>query len=66
MPVFFLVGGYANLVGWQRAQAAGTSAGQFVAGRPLAQRLAVVGAVLVALFARVELAARRPRGRAAR
>ena len=23
MPVFFLVGGYANLVGWQRAQATG-------------------------------------------
>jgi len=33
MPVFFLVGGYANLVGWQRAQAAGTTAGQFVGGR---------------------------------
>jgi hypothetical protein len=26
MPVFFLVGGYANLAGWQRAQATG---GQF-------------------------------------
>lgn len=33
MPVFFLVGGYANLVGWQRAQARGTTAGQFVRGR---------------------------------
>jgi hypothetical protein len=33
MPVFFLVGGYANLVGWQSAQAAGTTAGQFVRGR---------------------------------
>jgi peptidoglycan/LPS O-acetylase OafA/YrhL len=33
MPVFFLVGGYANLAGWQRAQAAGTTAGQFVGGR---------------------------------
>ncbi|MEV4357598.1 acyltransferase [Nonomuraea sp. NPDC049625] len=33
MPVFFLVGGYANLVGWQRAQAGGTTAGQFVRGR---------------------------------
>ncbi|WP_261808475.1 acyltransferase [Nonomuraea sp. C10] len=33
MPVFFLVGGYANLVGRQRAQARGTTAGQFVRGR---------------------------------
>ncbi|MEO3873690.1 acyltransferase [Nonomuraea sp. B12E4] len=33
MPVFFLVGGYANLVGWQRAQARGTTAGQFVQDR---------------------------------
>jgi len=33
MPVFFLVGGYANLVGWQSAQAAGTTAGEFVGGR---------------------------------
>lgn len=33
MPVFFLVGGYVNLVGWQRTQAAGTAAGQFVASR---------------------------------
>src|SRR5215472_17361763 len=33
MPVFFLVGGYANLAGWQRAQAAGTTAGQFVGSR---------------------------------
>src|SRR5262249_5355601 len=33
MPVFFLVGGYANLVGWQSAQAAGKTAGQFVGSR---------------------------------
>jgi hypothetical protein len=33
MPVFFLLGGYANLVGWQRAQATGTTAGQFVGVR---------------------------------
>ena len=33
MPVFFLVGGYVNLVGWQRAQATGTAAGQFVGSR---------------------------------
>lgn len=33
MPVFFLVGGYANLVGWQRARARGTTAGQFVLDR---------------------------------
>ncbi|MFI6175596.1 acyltransferase [Nonomuraea sp. NPDC051191] len=30
MPVFFLVGGYANLVGWERARSRGTSAGEFV------------------------------------
>ena len=33
MPVFFLVGGYANLVGWQRAQATGVPAARFVADR---------------------------------
>ncbi|MET8984523.1 acyltransferase [Nonomuraea wenchangensis] len=33
MPVFFLVGGYANLVGWQRARARGTTAGRFVRSR---------------------------------
>lgn len=33
MPVFFLVGGYVNLVGWQRAHATGTTAGQFVGSR---------------------------------
>jgi hypothetical protein len=33
MPVFFLVGGYANLAGWQRAQAAGTTARRFVGAR---------------------------------
>jgi peptidoglycan/LPS O-acetylase OafA/YrhL len=33
MPVFFLVGGYANLVGWQRARARGKTAGQFVGSR---------------------------------
>lgn len=33
MPVFFLVGGYANLVGWQRAQTTGVPAGRFVANR---------------------------------
>lgn len=33
MPVFFLVGGFANLAGWQRAQGRGTTAGQFVRGR---------------------------------
>lgn len=33
MPVFFLVGGYVNLLGWQRAQAAGTAASQFIGRR---------------------------------
>ncbi len=33
MPVFFLAGGYVNLLGWQRARAGGGSAGGFVAGR---------------------------------
>jgi peptidoglycan/LPS O-acetylase OafA/YrhL len=33
MPVFFLVGGYVNLVGWQRAQSDGTTARQFVRDR---------------------------------
>lgn len=33
MPVFFLAGGYVNLLGWQRAQVTGQSAGAFVGGR---------------------------------
>lgn len=33
MPLFFLVGGYANLAGWQRAQANGVSGPRFVADR---------------------------------
>ncbi|MFD0474672.1 acyltransferase [Nonomuraea thailandensis] len=33
MPVFFLVGGYVNLLGWERSQTRGTSAGQFVRDR---------------------------------
>jgi len=33
MPVFFLVGGYANLAGWEAATRNGGGAGRFVAGR---------------------------------
>ncbi|KRE26870.1 hypothetical protein ASG82_10155 [Mycobacterium sp. Soil538] len=33
MPLFFVVGGYANLAAWERAQATGTSAARFVRGR---------------------------------
>ncbi|GAB3221218.1 acyltransferase family protein [Mycolicibacterium hippocampi] len=33
MPLFFVVGGYANLVAFERARAEGTSAARFVGGR---------------------------------
>ena len=33
MPLFFVIGGYANLAAWQRARETGTTAGRFVAQR---------------------------------
>lgn len=48
MPLFFVVGGYANLAAWQRAQAAGTSAGRFVGDR--LRRLLVPTAVWAAVW----------------
>jgi hypothetical protein len=55
MPVFFLVGGYANLVGWQRAQATGVPAGRFVADR--LRRLLVPTAVWAGVWLAGELIA---------
>jgi Acyltransferase family len=55
MPVFFLVGGYANLVGWQRARATGVPAGRFVADR--LRRLLVPTAVWAGVWLAGELIA---------
>lgn len=55
MPVFCLVGGYANLVGWQRAQATGGPAGGFVADR--LRRLLVPTAVWAGVWLAGELIA---------
>jgi Acyltransferase family len=55
MPVFFLVGGYANLVGWQRAQATGVAGGRFVADR--LRRLLVPTAVWAGVWLAGELIA---------
>lgn len=55
MPLFFLVGGYANLAGWQRAQANSVSAGRFVAER--LRRLLVPTAVWAAIWLAGELVA---------
>ena len=55
MPVFFLVGGYANLAGWQRTQANNASAGRFVTDR--LRRLSVPTAVWAGVWLAGELIA---------
>ncbi|WP_413098366.1 acyltransferase family protein [Streptomyces sp. Inha503] len=53
MPVFFLVGGYANLAGWERHRANEESAGRFVADR--LRRLSVPTAAWAAIWLAGEL-----------
>lgn len=48
MPLFFLVGGYANAVSWRSAQAKGTAYGTWLAGR--VQRLVGPTTVFVAVW----------------
>ncbi|MFG2113745.1 acyltransferase [Streptomyces sp. NPDC048718] len=55
MPVFFLVGGYANLAGWQRTQANKDPAGRFVTDR--LRRLSVPTAVWAGVWLAGELIA---------
>ncbi|WP_199923173.1 acyltransferase family protein [Streptomyces sp. NRRL S-813] len=55
MPVFFLVGGYANLAGWQRNRRNEESAGRFVADR--LRRLSVPTAVWAGVWLAAELIA---------
>ncbi|MER5479083.1 acyltransferase [Streptomyces sp. NPDC002734] len=55
MPVFFLVGGYANLAGWESHRRAGGSAGRFVADR--LRRLSVPTAVWAGVWLVGELVA---------
>ncbi|MGV0606630.1 acyltransferase family protein [Mycolicibacterium sp. XJ1904] len=55
MPLFFLVGGYANLVGWQRARANGVSSSRFVVDR--LRRLLVPTAVWAVVWLAGELIA---------
>ncbi|GAB93070.1 acyltransferase family protein [Gordonia rhizosphera] len=59
MPVFFLVGGYANVIGWGHAQTSGVTPGRFVADR--LRRLLVPTAVWAGVWPAGELiAAARP------
>ncbi len=60
MPVSFLAGGYANLVGWERARTAGTTAGRFVGGR--LRRLLSPTAVWALVWLAGELVAAAPPG----
>ncbi|MCF6737225.1 acyltransferase family protein [Blastococcus sp. KM273129] len=55
MPVFFLVGGYANLAGWERAQASGSSSAAFVGVR--LRRLLTPTLLWVAVWLAAELVA---------
>nr|WP_166757742.1 acyltransferase [Modestobacter marinus] len=55
VPVFFLVGGYANLAAWERARAAGGSDASFLGDR--LRRLLVPTVVWVAVWLAVELVA---------
>jgi hypothetical protein len=55
MPVFFLVGGYANLAGWQRTRTNKDPAGRFVADR--LRRLSVPTAVWAGVWLAGELIA---------
>jgi hypothetical protein len=52
MPMFFLVGGYANLAGWESHREKGRSAGRFVADR--LRRLSVPTAVWAGVWLAVE------------
>jgi fucose 4-O-acetylase-like acetyltransferase len=55
MPLFFLVGGYANLAGWQRARSNGVSSTRFVVDR--LRRLLVPTAVWAVVWLAGELIA---------
>jgi Acyltransferase family len=55
MPVFFMVGGYAHLAGWERARASGTSGVAFVGAR--LRRLAVPTGVWATVWLAAELVA---------
>ncbi|HEV7886475.1 MAG TPA: acyltransferase [Acidimicrobiales bacterium] len=53
MPVFFFVGGYANLIAYESARGRGDSAWDFIRSR--VRRLLVPSLVLIALWAAVQL-----------
>jgi Acyltransferase family len=61
MPVFFVVGGYANLAGWDAVARAGGGAGRFVAGR--LRRLGAPVAAWLACWVVTDLAVRAAGGR---
>jgi len=53
MPLFFVIGGYADLAAWTSAQCRGDSAGAFLRGR--ARRLLLPPAAMVAAWGGVEI-----------